>query len=81
MEAKKILGKIIISSMLFGAGAGGLSMFFIQEAIKKRQKKIKPGVYLNGGLTYTTLIAIGMHALKDNLYDTYELDEILKEVY
>lgn len=77
---KKILSAIIASSTLFGVGIGGLATMAIQEAREKRAEKLKPGLYVNRGLTYNALIAIGMHAIKDELYDAYELDEILDSV-
>ena len=77
---KKIFGAIIASSMLFGIGVGGLATMSIQEAKEKRLERLKPGIHVNRPLTYNILVAIGMHALKDNLYDTYELNDILESV-
>ena len=78
--SSKELGAIIGASVLFGFGIGGLSVNLVQEAFEKRRNKLKPGVYVNGGMTSMALIAVGLHALKDGVYDTYELHDILKEV-
>ena len=76
----KEIGAIIAASMLFGFGIGGLSVNFVEEALEKRRNKLKPGTYVNGGMTSTALIAVGIHAIMDGLYDTYELHEILENV-
>lgn len=78
--SKKEFGAIIASAMLFGFGCGVWALDFVQNINSQKSQRIKPGVYVNGGMTSTALIAIGLHALKDNLYDTYELHDILKEV-
>lgn len=77
------IGGVIIGSIIIGMYIQG--MFNIiskkEDEKQKQEKQIpKPGIYVNHVRTNLGLIAIGMHALKDGLYDTYELHEILKEV-
>ena len=74
----------VASSIFFllGISVGGLAAFDIAERkyVGKRKRKGDPGLYVNHGRTNMALIAVGIHALKDNLYDSYELRDILKEV-
>ena len=78
--SSKELGTIIGASVLFGFGCGVCALDFVSNIGKKKHQKLKPGVYVNGGMTSMALIAVGLHALKDGVYDTYELHDILKEV-
>ena len=72
------IGGVIIGSIIIGMYIQG--MFNIISKKEDEKQIPKPGIYVNHVRTNLGLIAIGMHALKDGLYDTYELHEILKEV-
>lgn len=47
---------------------------------KKLGTELEPGVYLNSQPTSDIIYAIGLHALKDEIYDEYEIEDMISEV-
>ena len=75
MKAELIgTGLVWISGFIFGAIciAGGL------RDPEPVAKKPKPGTYVDWRRTDLSLMAIGINALKDGLYDEYELKKMLE---
>lgn len=50
------------------------------EKEKKLGTELEPGVYLNSQPTSDIIYAIGLHALKDEIYDEYEIEDMISEV-
>lgn len=50
------------------------------EKEKKLEPELEPGVYLNSQPTSDIIYTIGLHALKDEIYDEYEIEDMLSEV-
>lgn len=50
------------------------------EKEKKLGPELEPGVYLNSRPTSDIIYAIGLHALKDEIYDEYEIEDMISEV-
>ena len=65
--------------VLIGLAMVWLGGYLVGRSHKPKQKKIKidPGTYVDGEMTASVLMSVGMKALVDGLYDEYELEDIL----
>lgn len=73
----------VAGAMLFGIGIGSLTYSAVESKLErnyKKKRKCEPGLYVSNSRVATILTAVGIHALKDGVYDTYELHEIIKNV-
>ena len=70
------LTAIVVSSILFGIGIGGL----IASNLYSDDGMIEcgPGMYIDGDSTWPILMTVGAHALNDGMYDSYELNQMLE---
>jgi len=50
-----------------------------RSSMRQKYSKIEPGVYVDGSTTASVLMTIGINALKDGLYDQYELADMISE--
>ena len=71
------LTAIIFSSILFGIGVGALLADYIFP--EEDMIECEPGTYLDSSATCAVLMTVGAHALNDEVYDAYELNQMLED--
>lgn len=64
-----VLGAVFLGGYLIGRS----------NRPETKPKTIKPGIYVDSNRTASVLMTVGMNALKDGLYDEYELEDMIKE--
>lgn len=67
------VGMIWLSGLLTGIIIATL------PAPKPKENPMKPGVYVNSDPTGYILYTVGLHALEDEIYDEYELEEMISK--
>ena len=73
MNDKQKAGMIWLSGFIVGMIIASL------PAPKPKMSPVKPGVYVNSDPTGYILYTVGLHALKDEIYDEYELEEMISK--
>lgn len=73
-QKAKVASWAVLGMVFFGGYLIGRS-----KRSGTKRKVYKPGVYVDGDRTASVLMTVGMNALKDGLYDEYELVDMITE--
>lgn len=83
MVKQKSAAPAIALAYIYGAITTFIGLAIAEAHLRKteaKEEKLEPGVYLNNQPTSDIIYAIGLHALKDEIYDEYEIEDMISEV-